>query len=37
MEYKEHEVLDILISVSNIQFSKLKEENRIWLSSLNKL
>lgn len=37
MEYKEHEILDILISVSNIQYSKLQEENRIWLSQLNKL
>ena len=37
MEYKENEVLDILKSVSDIQYSKLQEENRIWLSQLNEL
>ncbi len=37
MEYKEHEILDILKSVSDIQYSKLQEENRIWLSLLNEL
>lgn len=37
MEYKENEVLDILKSVSDIQYSKLQEENRIWLSKLNEL